>query len=131
MSFLDPLDVRLLNDRAKFPWMTLSERRYEDAVTGRTFTIPKYFRTDGASIPIAMAAIPVVGQAMVIRYFGSGVFLGFAEGVLHDYLRRGDNPPVPAHVAHRVFRAALYSAGYPSDLCEMYYAAVVAFNSNR
>lgn len=131
MAFLDPLDVRLLNDKAQFPWMTLAERRYEDQITGQTFVIPKYFRTDGASIPIAMAAIPVIGQAMVIRYFGQGVFMGFGEGVLHDYLRRGDNPPVPPQIAHRIFRSALYAGGYPSDLCEMYYAAVVAFNSHR
>lgn len=129
MPFQTMLDVRFLDDRSIFPWITLSELVYECPLTGETFVVPRHFRTDGASIPAAIAAVPVVGQALFLRYFGQGVFHGFKQGVLHDFLRRGDNPPVPAHVAHKIFRAALYDAGYPPDLCENYFAAVVAFNS--
>lgn len=129
MAFETMLDVRFLDDRSLFPWLTLAELVYEDPVTGETYVVPRHFRTDGASVPEAIAAIPVIGQALFLRYFGGGVFYGFKEGVLHDYLRRGDNPPVPAHVAHKIFRAALYEAGYPPDLCETYYTAVRLFNS--
>lgn len=135
--------VQLLNDRNVFPWLTTKQLAWYDPVLNRVFTVPKYFRTDGASIPIALAALPVVGPALVMRYFGSGVFQGFREGVLHDYLRRkapvlddsgniaGHHPaPIPAADAHRIFRDALIDGGYPEDLVENYYAAVKAFNSD-
>lgn len=128
-GFENQLDVRLLNDRSIFPWLTLAPLVYECELTGETYTVPKYFRTDGASLPAALVAVPLLGPALFLRYFGGGVFQGFKQGVLHDWLRRGPNPPVPAAVAHRIFREALYAAGYPPDLCETYYAAVVAFNS--
>ena len=127
--FLTALDVRLLDTRSIFPWITLSELVYECELTGETYVVPRHFRTDGASVPEALAAVPVVGQALFLRYFGQGIFHGFKQGVLHDWLRRGDSPPVPAYVAHKIFREALYGAGYPEDLIENYYAAVVAFNS--
>lgn len=127
--FTTPLQVLFLDDRSEFPWLTLGELVYECELTGETYTVPRHFRTDGASVPMALAAVPVVGTALANRYFGRGVWQGFKQGVLHDYLRRGDNPPVTAAVAHRIFRQALYEAGYPPDLCEAYYAAVVAFNS--
>jgi len=129
MPFQTMLDVRFLDDRSIFPWITLSELVYECPLTGETYVVPRHFRTDGASIPAAIAAVPFVGQALFLRYFGRGVFQGFKQGVLHDYLRRGPNPPVPAHVAHKIFRAALDEAGYPPDLVANYHAAVVAFNS--
>ena len=136
------LDVRLLNDRERFPWLTLKPLAWFDPETGLTFTVPKYFRTDGASIPIALAALPVIGQSLVIRFFGEGIWQGFKEGVLHDRLRRkraildnlgevvGYEPPiVPAEVAHRIFREALAAGRYPDDLIESYYQAVRTFNS--
>ena len=129
MPFTTPLLLQFLDDRSVFPFITTAPLVYECELTGETYTVPKHFRTDGASVPEALAALPVVGPALMMRYFGNGVFHGFRQGVVHDYLRRGDNPPVPAAVAHRVFRAALYEAGYPPDLCEAFYAAVVAFNS--
>ena len=129
MPFLTMLDVRFLDDRSIFPFVTLSELVYECPLTGETYVVPRHFRTDGASIPAAIAAVPFVGQALFLRYFGRGVFLGFKQGVLHDWLRRGDNPPVPAHVAHKIFRAALGEAGYPPDLVANYHAAVSLFNS--
>lgn len=133
MPFITPLDMRLFNPRAKHPFMLLDELVYECPLTGETYTVNKYFRTDLASIPIRLAAIPIIGPALVIRYFGNGVFLGAHEGALHDRLRRPDkdgNTIVPAHLAHKIFRTALYDR-YPDmpDLCENYYAAVVAFNS--
>lgn len=129
MPFTTPLQVQFLDDRSEFPFITISPLVYECELTGETYTVPKHFRTDGASVPEALAAVPVVGQSLFLRYFGRGVFHGFKQGVVHDYLRRGPNPPVPAAVAHKIFRAALYEAGYPPDLCENYYMAVKAFNS--
>lgn len=134
MPFLDPLDVRLLNQRGTFPWLTLAERRWEDPETGEIHTIPKYFRTDGSSVPEAIIAVPLIGQGLAMRFLENGMWLGFDEGVLHDYLRRPDKitmlPPIPAKMAHIKFRRALYER-YPDmpDLCEYYYSAVVAFNS--
>lgn len=142
MPFLDDLHLQFLDDRSEFPFITTRPRSWQDPETGEIHTIPAHFRTDGASIPIALAALPVVGPALVLRYFGKGVFLGFGEGVLHDYLRRkparweGDRvvgygePPVAAAVAHEKFRRALVEGGYPDDLVANYYEAVRAFNSN-
>lgn len=132
MPFLTPLQVQFLDDRSVFPWITMAPLVYESELTGEVYEVPRHFRTDGASVPIALAAVPVFGQALTLRYFGSGVWHGFKQGVLHDFLRRPDNAgrlPVPAKVAHLIFRSALYEAGYPPDLCENYYAALVAFNS--
>lgn len=131
MSFVTPLKLQLINDRGLFPFITLEPLVYECDLTGETYTVPKHFMTDGASIPIALSALPVIGSMLAIRYFGGGIWLGFKEGVLHDYLRRerNGNTPVKASVAHRIFRAALYEAGYEPDMCETYYAAVKAFNS--
>jgi hypothetical protein len=135
MPFVSPyanLQVMLLNDRHPLPWIMTEKMVYECQLTGETHEVERHFRTDLASIPIAMAAIPVIGPMLVIRYFGRGVWMGARECALHDWLRTPDkygNLPVPARVAHRIFRAALYEAGYPPDLCENYYSAVVAFNS--
>lgn len=135
MPFLYPNDqvkVQLLNDREEFPWLTLDTLSYQDPLSGEVYTVPKYFRTDGASVPKALVCVPIVGPALFQRFFGEGVWKGFREGVLHDYLRRKRNGilPVKAEVAHRIFRQALEEAGYPYDLVESYYSAVVKFNSN-
>lgn len=127
--FLSALDVRLLNDRAPMPWQLIAPLEYADPLTGETYTVPKWFRTDGASLPAALVALPVIGQLLFLRYFGQGVFQGFREGVLHDYLLRSGI--VPRRLAHRMFRTALYEAGYPPDLVETYYAAVVAANPDK
>lgn len=132
MPFLTPLNVMLLDDRSVFPWITLSPLVYESPLTGETYEVPKHFRTDGASIPSALIAIPITGQALALRFMGQGVWQGFKQGVLHDFLRRKQKDgttPVPAHTAHKVFREALYDGGYPPDLCETYYKAVLVFNS--
>lgn len=133
MPFNTSLVVQLLNDREQFPWITLAPLEYESELTGETYTVPAYFRTDGASLPASLVAVPVIGPALFLRYFGQGVFQGFKQGVLHDFLRRPDRvtgkTPVPAKVAHLVFKEALTEAGYPDDLVNTYHAAVVAFNS--
>jgi hypothetical protein len=134
MPFVLPYNhakVELLNDREEFPWITLAPLQFEDMLTGKTYTVPKYFRTDGASVPKALVAIPVIGPALFQRFFGQGVWMGFREGVLHDWLRRKKDgvTPVPADVAHSIFRQALEEAGYPYDLVENYYEAVRKFNS--
>lgn len=134
MPFETPLVMQLLNDREQFPFITLAPLEYESALTGEIYTVPAYFRTDGASLPAALVAVPVVGQALFLRYFGQGVFQGFKQGVLHDWLRRPDKatglPPVPAKVAHLIFREALTDSGYPDDLVSTYFAAVKLFNSD-
>lgn len=135
MPFVSPyanVQAMLLNDRHAKPWMLLERLEYDDPITGERYTVEKNFRTDGSSVPIALAAVPVIGPMLVIRFFGGGVFKGFREGVLHDRLRRPDehgNLLVSAKVAHLIFRGALYEAGYEPDICENYYAALVAFNS--
>jgi hypothetical protein len=130
VPFLTPLKVQLLNDRAKFPWITLEPLVYE-AKDGTIYTVPKHFRTDGATVS-PLISVPIIGQALALRFFGEGVWQGFREGVLHDYLRRkrpDGTRPVPAAVAHRIFKEALEEAGYPYDLVESYYDAVVKVNS--
>lgn len=131
MPFLTPLKVMLLNDRERYPWITLAPLVYESEVTGEIYTVPKHFRTDGASVPMAVGLLPVVGPALIARYFGQGVWQGFKQGVLHDFLRRkkGGVTPVPTHLAHKIFKEALYESGYPPDLVENYYFAVKTFNS--
>lgn len=122
----------LLNDRHALPWILTEKLWYDSPLTGEMYEIERHFRTNLVSMPMALAAVPVIGQMLVIRYFGSGVWLGAREGALHDWLRTPDkdgNFIVPAHIAHKIFREALYDAGYPYDLCETYYSAVVAFNS--
>jgi hypothetical protein len=131
MPFVSPhanFHGMLLNDRHEFPWISLRSLEYEDPVTGELYIVPNNFRTDGASVPKLLLLIPVIGQALALRFWGSGIWLGFREGVLHDYLIR--YKIVPPRLAHRIFRTALYEAGYPPDLCELYYAAVVAANPN-
>ena len=93
-------------------------------MTGETYTVPKHFRTDGASIPRALI---LMAPPLAARFMGYGVWQGFREGVLHDYLLRGPNQPVSKNVANLVFREALADAGYPEDLVSNYYAAVQAF----
>jgi len=131
MPFVSPwsnIQVMLLNDRVFRPWVMLERLEFESVTTGETYVVPKHFRHDGASIPAAITLLPLVGIALFLRFFGEGVFQGFREGALHDWLRQ--QPDIPAKVAHMVFREALYDAGYPPDLCEAYYAAVALFNSN-
>lgn len=135
MPFVSPnntVKAQLLNDRGPFPWLTLEELVYQDPETGEIYTVPRYFRTDGASVPKALVSIPIVGPALFQRFFGQGVWMGFREGVLHDWLRRARNGirPVTAAKAHTIFKRALQEAGYPYDLVEAYYNAVVKFNSN-
>ena len=132
MPFLTPLKVQLLKDSSTFPWITIDELVYEDPNTNEIYVVPKHFRTDGASVPKALMAVPVLGPALFMRYFGEGVWKGFKEGVLHDYLRRKRNgrTPVPAAIAHSIFRTALEESGYPKDMVDAYYNAVKVFNSD-
>lgn len=130
MPFVSPYSnakVMLLNDRASRPWIMLEQLVYDSPLTGETYEVPKNFRHDGASVPVLILLIPIVGQAMFLRFFGQGIFLGFREAILHDWLR--DQVDIPAKVAHLILREALYAANYPPDVCEAYYAAVVTFNS--
>ena len=129
MPFHTPLKVQLLSDRTEFPWITLAPLVYESELTGDTYWVPEHFRTDGSSIPRSLI---LFAPPLAARFMGSGVWQGMKEGVLHDFLRRPDKsgkPPVPAKVAHLVFKEALTEADYPDDLVSAYYAAVVTFNS--
>jgi len=130
MPFVSPsanLQVMLLNDRAAKPWAMLEKLEFYSEITGETYIVPKHFLTDLASVPKAIVLLPIIGLALFLRFFGSGVWLGAREGALHDWLRQ--QPDIPAKVAHLIFREALYDAGYPEDLCENYYEAVRRFNS--
>jgi len=135
MPFVSPhanVQVMLLNDRHRKPWIMLAPLVFDSELTGERYEVPTHFRHDGASIPRLIVLLPLVGTALFLRIFGKGVFMGFREGALHDWLRTPDKDgvyPVRAAVAHRIFREALYAAGYPPDLCEAYYAAVKLFNS--
>lgn len=128
--FHTPLKVMLLNDRGAYPWITLAPLVYESELTGDTYWIPENFMTDGSSVPRALI---LMAPPLAMRFMGSGVWQGFKQGVLHDWLRRPEKatgkPPVPAKVAHLVFRESLTEAGYPDDLVSAYYAAVRTFNS--
>lgn len=122
----------LLNDREQFPWITLAPLVYESSLTGEIYEVPANFRTDGASVPKALIAVPTIGPMLAMRFFGEGVWQGFKQGVLHDYLRRkrkDGTRPVTASVAHLVFKEALEEAGYPPDLVSAYYTALKLFNS--
>ena len=130
MPFVSPWNnakVMLLNDRAERPFIMLERLEFYSETTGETYVVPKHFRHDGASVWAAVALIPIVGQLLFLRFFGKGVFLGFREGALHDWLRQ--QPHIQAKVAHLIFREALYAANYQPDLCEAYYEAVKLFNS--
>lgn len=125
MPFVTPLKVMLLNDRHKYPWITLAPLVYESPMTGDTYWVPEHFRTDGASLPQSLILFL---PPLAARFMGSGVWQGMKQGVLHDWLRRGPNPPVSAKVAHLIFREALTDAGYPDDLVSNYFAAVKLFD---
>lgn len=135
MPFISPYNnpkVMLLSDRHILPWITLEQLVYESPLTGETYVIPKHMRTDAASIPKALVLVPVVGPALFQRFFGRGVWQGFREAILHDYLRTKKDGayPVPSSMAHSIFEEALTEAGYPEDLIENYVAAVRTFNSD-
>lgn len=132
MPWLDRLRFELVDEHSDFPWAVVGPARWQDPETGEIHEVEDGFRTDGSSVLKALIAIPVVGQLLALRMFGSGMWLGFAAGVLHDRLRRADENGltiVPPHVAHEKFRRAMIEDGHPSDVVENYYAAVVRFNS--
>lgn len=120
----------MLSDRAQYPWILTAPLVYESEVLGDTVWVPENFLTDGSSVPRALI---LMAPPLAMRFMGSGVWQGFKQGVLHDWLRRPEKatgkPPVPAKVAHLVFRESLTEAGYPDDLVSAYYAAVRTFNS--
>lgn len=136
MSFVSPfttLQMMLLNDRHRLPWILTEKLVYESPLTGEEYTIPRNFRTNLVSMPKMLAALPGIGGFVVLKFFGQGVWLGAKEAVLHDWLRTPDRTsgelPVSPIVAHRIFRESLYDAGYDSEMIELYYSAVVTFNS--
>jgi hypothetical protein len=132
MPWLDPRRFELIDEHAEFPWAVIGPLRWMDPETGEIHAIPDGFRTDGSSFPKLMMAIPFIGAFLSMRHFGNGMWLGFAGGTLHDYLRRSDendNTPVPPDVAHLKFKRALIEDGFSEDVVENYYAAVVKFNS--
>lgn len=127
MPWFTSLDVTLVDDREEFPWEVISPLIWEDPETKEIHEVPIGFRTDGASIPMILSMIPIVGPALALRHFGKGIWFGFKEGVLHDFLRRND--PIPPSEAHLKFKRALIEGGYPEDLIANYYDAVRRFNS--
>lgn len=135
MPFVSPftnLNVMLLNDRHPLPWILTEKLIYESPLTGEEYVIPRHFRTDLVSIPKALAALPGVGTYMMLQFFGTGVWMGARESVVHDWLRRPNKetgvPPVAPVLAHRIFREALYFGNYTPEMIELYYRAVTAFD---
>lgn len=132
MSFVSPyanLQLMLLNDRHPLPWILTERLMYEYPPTGEVFEIPENFRTDLVSMPKALIALPVVGNAAFNSFFGTGIWKGARESVLHDFLCTKQNGTYPVEIgaAHRIFRHALLEADYPEPMANAYYQAVVAF----
>lgn len=123
----------LVSDRHRLPWILTEQLIYESPLTGEEYIIPRHFRTNLVSMPKMVAALPGIGSFVVLKFLGQGVWMGAREAVLHDWLRTPDkrwrNLPVPPIVAHRVFREALYTSNYSPEMIELYYQAVVTFNS--
>lgn len=132
MPFITPLKMQLLNEDNVFPWLLLEPFTWLDPETGEEYTAPKYFRTDGASVPPAIALVPIVGPALLTRLMATGMFKAFKAGVIHDWARRAINGvrPMPAADAHKLLRKIMIEQGYPMDIVEDYYNAVVIANSN-
>lgn len=128
MPFLTDLELRLISDRSPFPWMTTQSLKWQHPDTGQIFESPKYFRTDGASIPFAVACIPVLGPLLVSQYFGAGLWLGFREGVLHDFITKGPVPMVGKHEAVEIFRIALTESGYTAQMIDAYCQGLTLYN---
>ena len=131
MPFITPLKLQLLNESNVFPWILLDDFSWQDPETGEVHTAPKHFRTDGASNRIEIGLIPLIGMPMLMRMFATGMFKAFKPGVIHDAARRKVNGvrPMPAAEAHLLLKRIMEEQGYPQDLVDSYYAAVVAFNS--
>lgn len=135
MAFVSPwanLHLMLVSDRHKLPWILTEKLIYESPLTGDEYVIPRHFRTNLVSMPKMLAALPGIGGFTVLKFMGEGVWMGAREAVLHDWLRAKDRSgsyPVPAIVAHRVFREALHHADYDPEMVELYYLAVTTFNS--
>ena len=135
MSFVSPfanLQVMLLSDRHHLPWILTEPLMYHYPVSGEVFEVPRHFRTNLVSMPKSLIALPVVGVAAFMEFFGEGVWLGARESVLHDWLRteRDGAYPVPASTAHQIFRYALEEAEYPAHVVDLYHKAVSLFNSD-
>lgn len=132
MAFVSPytmMQVMLLNDRHPLPWITTEKLVYEYPPTGQEFEVPKNFRTNLVSMPKAIMAVPIVGQALFFEFFGEGVWLGARESVLHDWLCTPDENgvfPVDRPTANAIFRYALQEANYPPGVVEKYYAGLQA-----
>lgn len=135
MSFVSPwanLHLMLVSDKHKLPWILTEKLIYDSPLTGEEYEIPRHFRTNLVSMPKIVAALPGIGGYFVYKYLKQGIWLGAREAVLHDWLRTRDrwgNLPVPAKIAHKIFREALYQADYEPEMIETYYQAVVLFNT--
>ena len=110
-GFLDPLDLRVVNDSSRPIFEVLANCVFFSEVTGREYTILRGTRTDGCSVPD-------VGVALV----GSG---GLRAGVLHDILW-GD-PQFPTEVCNVVFKEALLCCGCDPAVAENMRLAVDLF----
>jgi len=132
MPFITPLKMQLLNEDNVFPWILLDDFIWEDPVTGEQHKAKKHFRTDGASNRIELGLIPIIGMPMLMRMFATGMFKAFKPGVIHDAMRRKVNGvrPMSAAEAHLLLKRIMEEQGYPQDVVDAYYAAVVTFNSD-
>jgi hypothetical protein len=125
------LIIQFLDERVPRPFMLTQELWWEHP-DGRVFKIPKWFRFNGVSMPIGLAAVPGIGASLIIRFWGDGVFMGFKESALHDYLCTPDSTgrfPVPLSEGNKIFKIALEEANYPEDVVADYFAALSLANS--
>ena len=89
-KFLDKLDVELLNDGDN-TWRLFSDMRYESCLLKKTFTVPKGFKTNFASVPRLPFAYLLFGgvanQAAVVHdylYSSGEVTRSQADAVLRE-----------------------------------------------
>lgn len=102
-KFLSKLDVRLVDGDAndgRGAWALDSDLVYASDVAGATFTVPRGYVTDFASVPRWPAAYWLFGDT------------SHAAAVIHDYLYTQKR--VPRALADRVLREASAVSGVPA-----------------
>jgi len=114
-GFVTELYVELKPSRDDEIWVVTRPLIYNSELLGRQVTVQHGFETDLSSVP----RIPFV------FWFWGG--RAHREGVLHDYLYRGDSyPEVSFSVANSVFLEAMKSRGKPWNVRYPMYWGVTA-----
>jgi Protein of unknown function (DUF1353) len=109
-GFLNPMDVRELEDEHEDLWMLLNPLAYYSVVMGRLVEVPVSFVTNFASFE------PIKKKAR-------------RAAVVHDYLYSCSD--VPREMADMVFREAIMSLGYTEAVAQTMFFAVAAFGASH